>query len=67
MECNECFRYLRCYACEKLPKCDELKVMAKRKECFVCDMDCDEVERMTGVKDVPDISCDDNIHDCALY
>lgn len=44
MDCVECFRYLRCYACEKMLKCQEVKRMAKRKECFVCDMDCDDME-----------------------
>lgn len=44
MDCVECFRYLRCYACEKMLKCQEVKRIAKRKECFVCDMDCDDAE-----------------------
>ena len=44
MECNECKRFLKCYACEKMLKCMEVKRMIKRTECFVCDMDCDDVE-----------------------
>lgn len=48
MECNECMRFLKCYACEKMLKCQEVKRIFKRTECFVCDMDCDDVERIKG-------------------
>lgn len=45
MECDECKRYLKCYACEKMLKCMEVKRIMNRTECFVCDMDCDDVEK----------------------
>lgn len=45
MECDECKRYLKCYACEKMLKCMEVKRIMNRTECFVCDMDCDDVKK----------------------
>ena len=44
MECNECKRFLKCYACENALKCMEVKRILKRIDCFVCEMDCENLE-----------------------
>ncbi len=44
MDCNECKRFLKCYACENALKCKEVKRILKRIDCFVCEMDCENLE-----------------------
>ena len=37
MDCEKCYRFLRCYACLDFMSCKENKILTDRQYCFKCD------------------------------
>ena len=37
MDCEKCYRFLRCYACVEWVYCKENKILMDRQKCFQCD------------------------------
>ena len=37
MDCEKCYRFLRCYACLDFMSCKENKILTERQYCFKCD------------------------------